>query len=266
MTKIYSTGTTGTIGKHLPIDVLPSTLDLSSSREIFEKLDFETQSTLIHLAGVVGPSEVLKDIEYAYSVNIKGTKYLAEEFLKKSTGVFYYISTSHVYAPSTNSISESSALAPTNIYAEQKLEAETSLQNIYAQEPHRLCIIRVFSVLDWDVAPFTLGGAIRKLINSDLILSNCSDVRDFLTPDSIAQALYKIALARTQSRIINLCSGTGTSVGDAAKKMLYGSGFEISEDRFVWGQGSNPYNVGDNSLLRSMQPGLNLTWEPSTLY
>jgi nucleoside-diphosphate-sugar epimerase len=265
MTTIYSTGSTGTIGKHLPTDVHPITLDLSSRKEIFEKLDFESQSTLIHLAGVVGPSEVLKDIEYAHSVNIMGTKYLAEEFLKKSTGIFYFISTAHVYASNVNPISESSALAPASVYAEQKLEAETLLQNTYVEEPHRLCIIRVFSVLDWDVAPFTLGGAIRKLIDSDFILSNCSDVRDFLTPNSIAQALYKLALARTQARIVNLCSGTGVSVGEAAKKMLYGSGIQVPEGRFSWGQGSNPCVVGDNSLLLSLQPNLNLSWEPSTL-
>ena len=265
MKNLYATGLTGTIGRHLPADVIPVNIDLSSNKKDFININFESNGNLLHLAGVVGPSEVLKDLDYARSVNVNGTEYLAQEFLKKSTGIFYYVSTSHVYAASSNLISESSPLSPANIYAEQKLEAETSLQRLFELEASRLCIIRVFSVLDWDVAPFTLGGAIRKLIDSDFILSNSSDVRDFLTPKSIAEALYEIATAQTQSGIISLCSASGISVGEAAKKMLRESGFEVVEDKFSWDSGSNPYVVGDNSRLKSLHPRLNLAWQPSTL-
>ena len=265
MKKIYSTGVTGTIGKHLPNEVTPINVDLSSEKEKFAHLDFESNSNLLHLAGVVGPSEVLKNIDYARSVNVNGSEYLAQEFLEKSRGIFYYVSTSHVYAPSEELILETNPLNPANIYAKQKLEAEILLQNVFALESHRLCIIRVFSVLDWDVAPFTLGGAIRKLTESDYVLSNCSDIRDFLTPKSIAEAVYQIATAQTQFEIVNLCSGSGISVGEAAKKMLIESGFEVAEEKFSWGSGSNPYVVGDNSRLKSLHPRLGLSWQPSTL-
>jgi nucleoside-diphosphate-sugar epimerase len=267
MTKLYSTGSTGTIGKHLPNNVHPLKSDLSSGKESFYGVNFETQSNLIHLAGVVGLMEVLKDIGYARSVNISGSQFLAEEFIKKSEGIFYYVSTSHVYAPSLDLISESNALAPANIYAEQKLEAESLLRSIFESTPKRLCIIRVFSVLDWDVAPFTLGGGIRKLAstNSDFVLSNSSDIRDFLTPKDIANALFEIASNGTQFETVNLCTGIGISVGDAAKRMLSESGFAVAEDRFSWGRGSNPLVVGDNSLLISRHPNLKLSWRPSTL-
>ena len=155
MKNLYATGLTGTIGRHLPADVIPVNIDLSSSKESFTSINFEGNGNLLHLAGVVGPSAVLKDLGYARSVNVDGTKYLAQEFIKKSAGIFYYISTSHVYAPSSNLISESGPLSPANIYAEQKLEAETSLQRLFELEATRLWIIRVFCVLDWDVAPFT---------------------------------------------------------------------------------------------------------------
>lgn len=268
MKNLYSTGSTGTIGKHLPNSVRPLNLDLSSDRESFRSITLETQSNLIHLAGVVGPLEVSKDVNYARSVNINGTQFLAEEFSKKSEGTFYFVSTSHVYAPSLSLISESNALAPVNIYAEQKLEAEYLLQSIFESSPERLCIVRVFSVLDWDVAPFTLGGGIRKLteIDSDFILSNSSDLRDFLTPRGIAEALFEIASANTRFKIVNLCTGTGISVGEAAKKMLSESGFEVPESKFSWGKSTNPFMVGDNSLLISRHPTLTLTWQPSTLH
>ena len=266
MTKLYSTGSTGTIGKHLPVDVYPIELDLSSNKEKFEEINFETQSNLLHLAGVVGSSEILKNIDYARSVNIQGTEFLAHEFLKKSVGIFYYISTSHVYAPSPDIISESSPLAPSNIYAEQKLEAEELLQAIFKSNKERLCIIRIFSVLDWDVAPFTLGGAIRNLAENDpgFTLNNSSDIRDFLAPKAIASALYEVSSQDTSLGTVNLCSGRGTSVGEAARRMLSESGFEIDEAKFEWKQSANSFVVGDNSRLLSEHPTLNLTWQPST--
>jgi nucleoside-diphosphate-sugar epimerase len=267
MKKIYATGSTGTIGKYLRSDIQPVRFDLSSSEKNFKSINFDHHANLIHLAGVVGPSEVQKNIDLSRSVNINGTGFLAREFIKKSEGIFYFVSTSHVYAPSKDLISEMSPVAPANIYAEQKYEAEGSLQNIFTSQPHRLCIIRVFSVLDWDVAPYTLGGAIRKLAepNSDFILSNAADVRDFLTPKSIADAIYEIATTGTQFGIVNLCSGLGISVGDAAQRMLNESGFNLEENKLCWEQGPNPYVVGDNSRLRSVHPSLKLSWEPSTL-
>lgn len=265
MYKLYATGTTGTIGRHLPGSVEPINVDLASTQENFESIIFEKNSHLLHLAGVVGPSEVLKDIDYARLVNIRGTNFLAQEFIKKSNGIFYYVSTSHVYAPTSNLILETSALAPASNYAEQKLEAEVMLRKIFSQESHRLCIIRLFSVLDWGVPAYTLGGAIRRLINSEVILSNSSDVRDFLTPKTIAQTIYEISLAGTQFEIVNLCTGVGLSVGAAAKRMLSESGLSVQENQFSWEQGSNPYVVGDNSRLISRHPNLELSWQPSTL-
>jgi nucleoside-diphosphate-sugar epimerase len=265
MSRIYTTGSTGTIGKHLPKEVIPVNFNLAANEAEFESLDFESESHIIHLAGVVGPTEVSKNPRYARSVNIDGTRFLAKQFLRKSNGIFYFISTSHVYAPANKLISEISPLSPSNIYAEQKLEAEILLQGIFASESHRLCIIRVFSVLDWDAAPYTLGGAIRKMTNSDFILSNSSDIRDFLTPKSIAETIHKIASGQTQSAVLNLCSGSGTSVGEAAMRMLSESRFEIAKDRFTWDTGPNPYVVGDNSLLKSLHPRLELVWQPSTL-
>ncbi len=266
MIKLYCTGGTGTIGKHLPTEVERITMDLSSDEMEFKRLVFESQSNVIHLAGVVGLSQVLRNVNYARLVNIEGTRYLAQEFKEKSRGIFYFVSSSHVYASTPNLISELSPLAPANIYAEQKLEAETLLLKIFESEPYRLCIIRVFSVLDWDAEVYTLGGAIKKLTepNTDFTLTNCSDVRDFLTPKSVAKAIFKIALASSQLGIVNLCSGQGISVGAAAMKMLAENGFETVERMFSWEHGSNPFAVGDNSLLLTHNLNLDLVWKPSS--
>lgn len=263
--KIYGTGTSGTLGKHLPKSVAALNINLASGNKTFNDLKFERVSNLLHLAGIVGPSEVLKDVDYARAVNINGTLLLAEEFLKKSEGIFYYVSTSHVYAYSEMPLTESSPLGPANVYAEQKLEAEESLLGLFRHHQNRLCIVRLFSVLDWDVAPFTLGGAIRNLIEpeSKYILSNASDVRDFLTPKTIAETLYQIATKSELTGVTNLCSSNAISVGKAAIKMLTESGIAVPNNRIVWSKSSNPLIVGDNSTLLLAHPDLKLTWKPS---
>jgi hypothetical protein len=129
----------------------------------------------------------------------------------------------------------------------------------------KLCIVRVFSVLDWDVAPFTLGRAIAKLIdeNSKFKLRNGDDVRDFLTPRSIANILEKLVEELSLPTIINLCSGVGIKVAVAARTMLAGSGYEIPEHRILPGNSSNPYIVGNNSKLTKLFPNMDLSWSPS---
>lgn len=262
----FATGTSGTIGRHLQSKVMPITLDLENLSDI-PIVNFPKESHLIHLAGVVGPAAVLADERKAFTVNVSATLKLAEVFKKKSQGKFTYISTSHVYSPTSDEISETSPVSPPNPYAQQKLEAEVLLNELFMDSPERLCIARVFSVLDWDVAPFTLGGGIRKLTleDSDYTLSNSEDIRDFLTPNMIAQSLLEIANAERAFGVINLCSGTGVSVGDAARRMLSESGFLVPENRITPGHSSNPVIVGSNSKLSSMFPNLALKWTPSRL-
>ena len=267
MRTLYATGISGTIGKHLPNSVCPISLNLTSSREEFRDIKIESDSNLLHLAGIVGPAQVEKDIQYAHKVNVDGVKLLANEFLHQSAGKFFYVSTSHVYAQSSDLLTESSLIRPINLYAEQKREAEIALESIFAGQLERLSIIRVFSVLDWDTAPFTLGGAIRNLAVQDpfFVLRNAADVRDFLTPKTIATALYAISSQSLTSGVVNLCSGVGNSVGDAAERMLEESGFKLNKSQLAWENSSTPFAVGDNSRLESLVADLKLTWIPNKI-
>jgi nucleoside-diphosphate-sugar epimerase len=154
---------------------------------------------------------------------------------------------------------------PVGPYAEQKFEAEQTVVEVFKETPEKLCIVRVFSVLDWDVANFTLGGAIKKLTNSnsDYKVLNSDDIRDFLTPKLTASVLIKIAHTTSLSGIVNLSSMCGTTIREAAHKMLTESGFEFSSTRMLPGNSTRPYIVGDNSKLISYFPNLKLIWQPS---
>lgn len=268
MSSFVTTGKSGTIGRHLPSQFESLEIDLSADKDSFDALPLPQNAHLLHLAGIVGPQEVEKNPIRASQVNVRGTELIAKEFRKKSSGKFYFVSTSHVYRPSREPLKEDSQISPINCYAMQKYEAEISLNEIFASEPERLCILRLFSVLDWDVAPFTLGGAIKKIAKGEegFILNNTDDIRDFLTPSQIADSLTRIIKENILSGVFNLCSGLGTSVGQAAEHMLKMSGFMIPTDSFRSGNSAMPYIVGDNGKLLTKIQHLNLKWNPSTYY
>lgn len=266
MTSIFATGVSGTIGRHFKNQVLEIGCDLRNSKlspiPIINKGDF-----VLHAAAVVGPLNVNKDLTTSYNVNVRASQMLAKIARNSGVAKFIYVSTAHVYARSDSLLTETSSTVPNNVYAEQKLEAEEEISLIFQDCPEKLCIVRVFSVLDWDVADFTLGGGIKKLISddSDFKLNFVDDIRDFLTPYLIANSLISITREAILTGIVNLSTGVGLTVKDAAKIMLEGSGYKLPENRIISGNSDYPYVVGDNSKLKAALPDLNLKWSPSRL-
>ena len=264
---MIATGLSGTIGKHLPAYTKSLKIDLAGEKKSFDSIEFKTEDPLIHLAGIVGDYQINKDEKYAIKVNIEGTKRLAQEYLKKSNSKFIYVSTSHVYARSQLPITENSKVLPKNKYGTQKYESELCLKEIFLGAPSRLLIIRVFSILDWDVKNFTLGGGIKKLARGDenYRLLNSDDIRDFLTPRIVANTLSFIVNSSINFKVLNLCSGTGIRVGDAAKKMLNESNFEIPKGMIVNGTSEDSIIIGDDTNLISVI-GKKLEWVPSVIH
>jgi nucleoside-diphosphate-sugar epimerase len=262
--RILGTGLSGTIGRFMTKDVTPIKLDLSESKAAFSKIDFELNDTLIHLGGLVGNSLVEKNLTYSQNVNIRGTKFLAEAFYNKSNGKFVFLSSSHVYAPSMHKVNEQDQLNPISVYGSQKLEAEEVLKRIFSLTPNRLLIVRIFSVLDWGGKLFTLSGGINKLVKKDshFNLVNVNDVRDFLTPTTVAEVILTLARNTNAHGIINLCSGQGTQVLDAAVRMLTESNIEIPWRSLIRGNSDVPIIVGDSTRIESMI-SQKLIWLPS---
>ena len=266
MPSIFATGVSGTIGRHFKNQVFPINHDLRNL-ELRNIPHIQIGDCILHAAAIVGPKIVSEDLTTSRKVNVQASRMLAQFAKDNGVSRFIYVSTSHVYARSNSLLTELSPTGPNNVYAEQKLEAEGEISLIFRDCPEQLCIVRVFSVLDWDVADFTLGGGIKKLIsdNSNFTLNYGDDIRDFLTPRLIANALVSIANESLLTGIINLSTGTGLTVKDAAKIMLEGSGYKLPGNRIVSGNSEYPYVVGDNSKLKKALPDLNLKWNPSRL-
>jgi len=265
MSDFIATGKSGTIGRHFGTRVKRLAIDLSQEIWSDTNLNISNGDIVIHCAAIVGNEAVLRNEKLAYQVNVLATRKLAQLARKKGASRFIYVSTAHVYANKETLITELDSVAPQNMYAEQKYEAETSVVEELSESNTEFCIARVFSVLDWDVKAFTLGGSIRKLLNSRSgeLLTNCDDIRDFLTPKTVADSLIAIAGKPGLIGVVNVCSGQGVTVRTAAQVMFEKSGIELPLEKTVAGNSLNPVLVGDNSKLKDKLPDLNLSWNPS---
>jgi nucleoside-diphosphate-sugar epimerase len=261
--KIIATGLTGTIGRKIEQNITSAKLVLGSEKltDFFNPTDGPL--TLIHLGGVVGESKVSEDLDYSKYINVDATLSLAREVIDVFGGKFIHISSSHVYGPHESPITEEFSYNPRSNYAKQKMQAEVELLNFFGENHKQLTILRVFSVLGWDVADFTLGGAVKRIHSGSMeSISNTDDVRDFMTPTSIANAISNISRLSGFSGIYNLCTGIGISVGDAVRDMFDVKNYKKGHSHLLPGKSTSPRLVGDNTKLKKAGLNLELKWDP----
>ena len=262
---VYATGTSGTIGRHIHGLVTPLNLRL----DFLDNFEFSdlvmSRNLLIHFAGIVGYRSSEKNENHSRKINIESTTVLAKKALEAGIGKFVFVSTAHVYKSSNSPLSETSVISPINEYAEQKFEAEEELRDIFKFAEEKLCIVRVFGVLDWDMKPDTLGGAIKSLVHSNFSerINFGLDIRDFLTPQRIARTILAISRLPDLYGVVNLCSGREVSVKQAVAIMLKKSNL-LFKDSFVnMNCSDTPVIVGNNSKLLTYFPDFKMDWSPS---
>jgi nucleoside-diphosphate-sugar epimerase len=262
--EFLATGKSGTIGKFLPSRVSNLGIDLGKSIKEFELLPFSNTSVVIHAGAIVGNVAVDLNPDLARLINVDGTRKLGLVAEKKAVSKFLYISSSHVYQNSSNPLSETDLVSPSSEYASQKFQAEQILREIFSSTPERLCIVRVFSILDWGMPDFSLGGTLAKLADpkSTFILQNSKDVRDFLTPKQVASNIFKLASSEKAFGTINLCTGIGRTVGHAVSSLLEYNGVRLSKARLDNCNSLSPFIVGNPERLLSIVPTIEIDWNP----
>ncbi len=250
--RILATGLTGTIGRHFGPSVGNLGIRLEDPTTNFgNSLD---NCVVIHLAAAVGEALVRRDLRHSYSVNVVGAVEFARAVFRSSAERFIYVSTSHVYErqPEVMFLSESDSVLPQGQYALQKLVAEELITEVFREEPSRLTIARVFSVVHQTQPPGTLGFTIMSLLRDPkLKLNFADDERDFLSPKVIAGILVSLAQSATAPRTVNICSGTATTVRETARLLLGNESFSKIEERVIRGQSQNPRIVGNSDVLTS---------------
>ena len=263
--RLLATGLSGTIGRKIDKSFEPAQIVLGTTKLRDHIESKKERVVLVHLAGIVGEYKVKEDLTYSQKINVDETFLLAREVIEDFNGKFIHISSSHVYGPNTSIVNEVSPHNPQSHYAAQKALAEQKLIDYFGKDNQQLIILRVFSVLGWEVDDFTLGGLVRRVMDgSKEIISNSDDVRDFMTPTSIAAAISTIAKFDDISGIYNLSTGVGIKVSDAVRSMFNVLKIQERYGQLTPGNSSVPYLVGDNRKLMATGVNVDLSWNPAS--
>ena len=215
--------------------------------------------SILHLAAVTGPAA-----EQDYQqINVCRTLELAQIALDFGVKRFYFASSGHVYGKVHRPANESQQLSPISMYAKSKSEAEQSLSKLFgsSDSSFRLHILRIFSLLDFGMKSSTLGSRFENvLVNPELKIMNALDERNFLTPSQAARLIDKVLVAKELPHILNICSDTKLSVEQACKYLARSAGKITSPSMFDQSTSDLPYNLGDNSLLKTTIGIQHLDW------
>ncbi len=205
----------------------------------------------------------------SYEANVIATKLLGIAAAKHNVQLFVFSSSSSVYGQQEGCLmTEDMSLNPLSPYAEQKLEAELLLKDIFSQSLSKLLILRFFNVYGYSHQPANeYSTLISKCIecatnNQPLIINgNGMQKRDFTYIDDVVDAIIKCAeefVSENRQEIINIGTGKNHSVNEIIAITQNSYGVQINtkfnNHNFV----EPDYTIADNSKAKML-----LNWQPS---
>lgn len=209
------TGSKGLLGSNFckkfksRFKILKINYDLNDPKKIINYLKNKDIDVFLHLAAI-GRSVSKNRVDF-YKINYLATKYLAKYIKTKH---FIFSSSSHVYKPSINIISEKSCTSPRNYYGVSKLLAEKEV--IKFQKKYT--ILRIFNMYGNNQRKgYIIPDLKHKIkIKNYSLLDNV--VRDFIHVNDAANAINFVIKNKTYG-IFNICSGKQISLIDVVKKI-----------------------------------------------
>jgi nucleoside-diphosphate-sugar epimerase len=177
--------------------------------------------SLVQMAARVSVPACEADPEGTHKTNVMDTMATVSDFLDwaKLKGVearVLFVSTGHVYAASSEALTEESPLGPRSVYAKSKLAAENALLGI-CDKRASLIIARVFGL----VAPeqpghYVLPGLMRRVRENDLTdVPGLDYIRDYIDARDVCRILARLtamALWFDKPEVFNVCSGHPKSI------------------------------------------------------
>ncbi|MBU0518270.1 NAD(P)-dependent oxidoreductase [bacterium] len=225
METIVVTGATGFIGRRLCHEIIDRGYDCvglsraSKSAEAhirvvskYEDYDPPDNAILVHLAE-------RRDIKTAQSGGysyVDETVALCYNLTKKAWRHVIYASSAEVYGHGiTTERSTSEQVLPHNLYAKTKRACEQEILN------NKGTALRLANVYGPGMAEYNVISDILKQIpgSGPLTVRDTQPMRDFIWIGDVIEA-FLAALDRLKDGIFNVGTGTGTSIGDLARKIL----------------------------------------------
>lgn len=197
-----------------------SDIDLSRPADARAVVEGVQPDVVLHLAGGPGP-----DLLGLYARNVlTGLNVLEAVAATSPATQVVVVGSAAEYGSSESPIREDAPLAPLSEYGRAKVAQTRLAQAVAARDGLRLTVLRPFNVVAADLpSSSALGNIARQLLAGTgprrTVVCGRTDVRrDFVAAPAVADVLVTLA-ADPPGGVLNLCSGTATSVDDVLQAM-----------------------------------------------
>jgi UDP-glucose 4-epimerase len=278
--EVAVTGGSGFVGRHLvtalqDLGLSVRVLDLApppaarSRHSTFMRVDLrnidETKAAIagadlvFHLAGNANGTQSVVDPRFDFNTNAVATFNVAEACAAAEVRMVY-MSTASVYGtPLTTPIDESHPTVPFLPYGASKLSGENMVRALVESWGLSASIARSFVIYGPGEPPKTAGGEVSQFLRWQLnarpipVVGDIdAKTRDFIHIHDVATALLVIAGRAAPGEVLNVGSGTETSLRELAEAVgkATGAAAEVTADTSVL---EDSYRlVADISRLRAL--------------
>jgi nucleoside-diphosphate-sugar epimerase len=232
-------------------DHLPA--DLTRAEEAAAVLRWAEPSTVIHVAG--GRAATTAG---TYSANVSTTASLllaaAHEGLRPYVIV---LGSAAEYGPGAR-LSERAPVAPGSPYARAKTAQVALARRLAGREGIPLTVVRPFAVVGPGMPGNTVLGDLRRRLLAtrtpapELPCGRLDSVYDFVSVSFVATVLRRLAVEPQPNTTLNVCSGTGLTVGSVALAMAERLGLRPVLRPAAGAAPLAPLAIGDPTLLASL--------------
>ena len=292
--RVFVTGSSGFIGSHLAseLEILGHEVyalrryisgerycfwkptrevhgDLKNREQIAESLQKVKPQVVFHLAAITPVSYSFKNPTEVVDVNFLGTVNLAHACMEVGVEKFIQASSSEVYGiQKQGPLRENMVLCPISPYAVSKIAAEDYLKMMGRVYGFPFVIMRPFNTYagafarrEYFVLEKAMIGALKE---GKVQLFDPAPIRDFLfRDDHVKGYLNCLETDKCIGETINLCTGEGISIGEAAQKIadiageMTGKKVEIAFENKADRMRDIPILVGSYERAQTI-----LNWKP----
>jgi len=239
-----------------PFGVTAIEADLLDRGAIMHAVESVQPDVVVHLAAVAHVAD--SDVARTYVVNVVGARNLLEALAhqKHLPRAVLLASSANVYGNATNGvIDEKVAPQPANDYAVSKIAMEYVAKRWEAHLP--IIIARPFN---YTGVGQSLDFLIPKIVDhyargeKTISLGNLHVARDFSDVRDVVHAYAQLIAAAPRGATVNVCSGSGHTLGALLGMLARIAGYEIEvhvDPRFVRANEVRQL-IGSNAKLRSI--------------
>ena len=239
--------------------------DIRNKESIIDVFKKEDIDTCIHLAAKEGVQESIRNPEDTIDVNIKGTFNVLEACSSVNVENFIFASSSAVYGQSKNvPISEEQQLNPMSPYGAGKIAGEALVSSFKNTGKIQHAVsLRIFNVFGEGVRSKSKNkGVITQFAErlsanqSPIIFGNGSQVRDFISINSVVEAILTAVNYKGTTvpniHAINVGTGKATTALELADMMIRIFGINCQPDSAEPRPGDIQYSCANTDKMKSL--------------